>query len=106
MLRTNYTPWYPPYTSDLAAVLKQTANLHHDLLPSIKPHTYESAQTSVPLIRAPFLEASADKKAYTIADEYFFGSEFLVAPIVNAGGCRSIYFPKGSTYLNISTRPP
>ena len=40
-----------------------------------------------------------DKKTYTIADEYFFGSELLVAPIVNAGGCRSVYFPKGSTYL-------
>ncbi|OCL10996.1 glycoside hydrolase family 31 protein [Glonium stellatum] len=99
MLGTNHTPWYPPYTSDLVTILKQTANLHHDLLPFIKSHTYESTQTGVPLIRALFLEVPADKNAFTIADQYFFGSEFLVAPIVNGGGCRSVYFPKGFTYL-------
>lgn len=99
MLGTNHTPYYPPYTSDLVAVLKETANLHHDLLPFIKSYTYQAAITGLPLMRALFLETPNDEKTYTSTDEYFFGSEFLVAPIVNQGGTRSVYFPEGTSYL-------
>ena len=99
MLGTNHTPWYAPYTSDLVSVLKETANLHHDLLPFIKSYTYQASLTGIPLMRALFLERPSDSKSYTVADEYFFGSEFLVAPIVNSGGSRSVYFPEGSSYL-------
>lgn len=99
MLGTNHTPWYPPYSSDLVTIVKETANLHHDLLPFIKSYTYQASKTGLPLIRALFLETPNDNATYTIADEYFFGSEFLVAPIVNDGGARSVYFPEGSSYL-------
>ena len=35
-----------------------------------------------------------------MVDEYFFGSEFLIAPIVSPGGSRTVYFPqKGTKYL-------
>lgn len=99
MIGTNHTPWYPPYDSDLVAVLKESANLHHDLLPFIRSYIYQATQNGLPLIRALFLEAPADENTLLTTDEYFFGSEFLVAPIVNAGGSRSVYFPAGSTYL-------
>jgi alpha-D-xyloside xylohydrolase len=99
MIGTNHTPWYPPYTEDLVTVLKETANLHHDLLPYIKSHTYQAHQNGLPVIRAPFLEYPKDTSIYTTTDAYFFGSEFYVAPIVNSGGQRSVYFPQGTKYL-------
>lgn len=93
MLGTNHTPWYPPYSSDLVRVLKETANLHHDLIPYIKSYTYQAHVTGVPVIRALFLEEPGDVGVRTATDEYFFGSELLIAPIVNAGGKRTVYFP-------------
>jgi alpha-glucosidase (family GH31 glycosyl hydrolase) len=99
MIGTNHTPWYPPYTSRLVSVLKQTANLHASLLPYIKSYTYHATQTGVPIIRALFLEYPHDPKVYTTTDSYAFGEEFLVAPIVTEGGTRDVYFPSGSSYL-------
>ncbi|KAF2456052.1 glycosyl hydrolases family 31-domain-containing protein [Lineolata rhizophorae] len=98
MLGTNHTPWYD-YSPRLVSILKQTANLHHDLVPFIKSHTYTATQTGIPLMRALFLEAPLDDAGFSIADEYFFGSEFLVAPFVSSGTQRSVYFPKGGKYL-------
>ena len=96
MLGTNHTPWYSPYhnTSTLA-IMKQTANLHADLLPYIHSYSYHASKTGLPIIRALFLEAEEDEKTWDINDSYFFGSEFLVAPVVNSGGSRNIYFPNG-----------
>lgn len=99
MIGTGHTPWYAPYTERLVSILKQTANLHHDLIPFIKSYTYQATQNGVPIMRALFLESPEDDKVYTISDEYFFGEEFLVAPIVNEGGSRTVYFPKGADYL-------
>lgn len=101
MLGTNHTPWYPPYTQSTVDVLKQTANLHADLTPYIKTSAYTNHKTGVPIIRALFLEAPTDTKTWEVADSYFFGSEFLVAPIVSAGGSRSVYFPVGPSKLYI-----
>ncbi|KAK5129682.1 hypothetical protein LTR08_002974 [Meristemomyces frigidus] len=101
MIGTNHTPWYPPYSSDLVDVLKKTANLHHDLLPYIKSYTYAAHSTGVPVMRAAFLEAPSDKQTYSTKDAYYFGSELYIAPIVSAGGHRSVYFPEagGTKYL-------
>ncbi|PVI04064.1 glycoside hydrolase family 31 protein [Periconia macrospinosa] len=98
MLGTNHTPWYPPYdnTSTLD-VMKQTANLHADLTPFIKSYAYQSSKTGLPIMRALFLEAPADTNSvvWESGDSYFFGEEFLVAPIVTEGNVRSVYFPTG-----------
>jgi alpha-glucosidase (family GH31 glycosyl hydrolase) len=102
MLGTNHTPWYPPYsntstTPSTVDILKQTANLHADLTAYIKSYAYQNHKTGIPIIRALFLEAPTDAKTWEIADSYFFGSQFLVAPVVTIGGSRSVYFPVGPT---------
>jgi len=93
MIGTNHTPWYPPYDQDLVDVLKETANRHFSLLPYIKSYAFQATQTGLPIIRAAFLEQPSDPKAFELTEEYFFGDQFFVAPIVNAGGQRSVYFP-------------
>ncbi|KAF2277471.1 uncharacterized protein EI97DRAFT_441518 [Westerdykella ornata] len=95
MLGTGHTPWYPPYTQRTVDVLKLTANLHADLTPYIKSYAYVNHKTGVPIIRALFLEAPTDDSTWDVGDSYFFGEQFLVAPIVTEGGRRSVYFPVG-----------
>lgn len=96
---TNHTPWYTPYTSDLVDVLKESANMHHDLLPYIKSYTYQAHKTGIPVMRAAFLEAPHDADTYEMTDAYFFGSELFVAPIITRDGGRSVYLPEGGKYL-------
>jgi alpha-glucosidase (family GH31 glycosyl hydrolase) len=109
MLGTGHTPWYEPYTQETVDVLKQTANLHADLTPYIKSYAYVNHKTGIPIMRALFLEAPTDDKTWVVPDSYFFGEQFLVAPIVSEGGSRSVYFPKGPSnkyleYFNNNTR--
>jgi alpha-D-xyloside xylohydrolase len=96
---TGATPWYDPYTSRLVSILNETAAMHNALMPYIKSHTWEATQTGIPVIRALFLEYPTDEKVYATTDAYSFGSAFLVAPIVNAGGTRQVYFPTGTQFL-------
>ncbi|KAF2468034.1 uncharacterized protein BDR25DRAFT_373568 [Lindgomyces ingoldianus] len=99
MLGTNHTPWYSPYTNSTQTVdvLKQTANLHSELIPYIKSYAYAASKSGAPIMRALFLEAPQDKNTWEINDQYFFGAEFLVAPIVSSGGTRTVYFPAGGS---------
>ena len=98
MLGTNHTPWYPPYeNTSTTAIVKQTANFHADLTPYIKSYAYVASKTGLPIIRALFLEAASDEKVWEVADAYFFGDYFYVAPVVATGGTRSVYFPQGAS---------
>ncbi|KAF2430539.1 hypothetical protein EJ08DRAFT_237403 [Tothia fuscella] len=100
MVGTGHTPWYPPYTSNLVQILKKTTGMHHAFGPFIRSYTHRATIDGVPLMRALLLEAPQDPKGYKIADQYFFGQELMVAPIVTAGGRRAVYFPTGERYLD------
>lgn len=106
MVGTGHTPWYAPYTSRLVAILKITANLHVNLTPYIRSYTYEATQSGVSLVRALFLEYPDEMGVVRdIGDQYMFGEEFLVAPIIHAGNySRSVYFPGRSKWLNYLSR--
>ena len=96
MLGTNHTPWYAPYdNTSTVEILRKTANLHADLTPYIKSYAFQASETGLPIIRALFLEASGDENTWAVNDAYFFGEELLIAPIVEEGGSRTVYFPKG-----------
>lgn len=91
-------PWYD-YSEELVEVLRETTQLHLELVPFIQSYMFRATTDGLPIIRALFLETPEDERAWEIDDSYFFGEEFLVAPIVNDNGTADIYFPKGSKYL-------
>jgi alpha-glucosidase (family GH31 glycosyl hydrolase) len=67
------------------------------------PYTYslcrEAHDTGVPLIRAMWLHYPDDNEAVTRGDQYLWGRDILVAPVVERGATRrSVYLPKGEWY--------
>jgi len=105
MVGTGHTPWYAPYTSRLVSILKTTANLHVALVPYIRSYTYHATRAGIPLIRALWLEYPEElDDVLDIKDQYMFGEEFLVAPIVTTGNSRSVYFPGDNKWLNYLSR--
>ena len=48
------------------------------------------------MLRALFVEYPDDPTSWLIEDEYLFGSDLLVAPMIEAGNDRQVYLPPGS----------
>ena len=47
------------------------------------------------MVRALLMHHPDDRQAWHIDDEYYFGSEFLVAPVMNSEDKRDVYLPEG-----------
>ena len=47
------------------------------------------------MVRALLVEFPQDPGAWLVEDEYMFGSQILVAPLMESGNSRTVYLPKG-----------
>lgn len=75
------------------------ANMRYNLMPYIYTEAKKAADKGIPMMRAMVLEAPEDTATYTIKDQYMFGKNLLVAPIVVEGQTtKSIYLPEGEWY--------
>jgi alpha-D-xyloside xylohydrolase len=55
-------------------------------------------------MRPLFYDFPDDGKSYTIEDQYMFGPDILVAPVLEAGASsRAIYLPPGSRWKDALT---
>ncbi|MBT2517755.1 hypothetical protein J7E29_09950 [Streptomyces sp. ISL-90] len=64
----------------------------------------EAHEGGQPVMRAMFHEFPADPVAWTLADQFMFGSDLLVAPVAHGGlTARRVYLPAGATWTNLAT---
>ena len=85
-------PWHYP---NIAPIVKRWWKLRYALLPYIIEQSEQACQSGYPLVRALLFHHPDDRQVWHIDDEYYFGSEFLVAPVMNSDGKRDIYLPEG-----------
>jgi alpha-D-xyloside xylohydrolase len=79
------------------------ARLHTQLFPYIYTYAKESSTNGLPIIRPLVLLHQDDSETYSIKHTYYFGNEFLVAPVIkptNAGQVtqRTLYLPEGNWF--------
>ncbi|MEM0500888.1 MAG: glycoside hydrolase family 31 protein [Ignisphaera sp.] len=61
-------------------------------------------EEGLPIIRPLFFDFPHDLNTYSIEDEYMFGSEILVAPVLERGATkRSVYLPRGVEWIDANT---
>lgn len=78
------------------AIYRSFAQLRMQLLPYIEAEAAHSVATGEPLMRALFLDWPEDPVAWKITDQYCFGRELLVAPVVEPSVTqRHLYLPAG-----------
>ena len=77
-------------------VVKDWWNLRYRLIPYIEEQGRKCAASGYPMTRALLFHHPDDSICWHIDDEYYFGDDFLVAPVMNAEGVRDIYLPEGS----------
>ena len=68
--------------------------VRHSLLPYIYTAMRNHHDTGIPLVRGMYLTDSANPSAYRW-DQYFFGANLLIAPILSSAAERSVYLPAG-----------
>ncbi len=90
-------PWSFGYANEV--INKRSIELRYELLPYIYNVMEQAAETGVPALRPLFLEFPGDKNVTGTDDEFLFGSDLLVAPVLHEGVIqRDVYLPEGDWY--------
>jgi len=95
----------PAGSHEALDIYRKYAVLHMSLFPYRYAAAQEAAQTGMPLMRALVLNYQSDPQARAVRDEYLFGGDFLVAPVIDAGTERAAYLPAGD-WVNYWTGSP
>lgn len=92
-------PWFYPA---IAPMVKKWWKLRYKLLPYIYEQSKKATHSGYAVLRALIFEHPADKMCWHIDDEYYFGDDFLVAPVMNSEDSRDVYLPEGE-WVNFFT---
>jgi alpha-glucosidase len=90
-------PW--SYGVDHENLNRRAIELRYQLLPHIYSVMRESAENGIPAMRPLMLEYPEDGATYGMDDQFLFGSDLLIAPVLRAGVTeRGVYLPRGEWY--------
>ncbi len=99
-------PWN--YSSHIRLFAYDALKLRHRLIPYVYTMNYRCHTQGIPLISPMYYEYPDDERSYNCPNEYFFGSELIVAPITRKTDKRTnkaytkVWLPEG-TYTDIFT---
>lgn len=87
-------PWM--FGEEAEKIAKSAIELKYRLFPYIYSYARIAHEKGLPLMRPLFMEFPDDDEAYAVNDQFMFGEEILVAPVVKKGAVsRRIYLPEG-----------
>jgi len=84
---------------------RRIIELRYQLLPTIYNEMQKAAESGVPAMRPLFLEFPEDATVATLEDQFMWGQDILVAPVLRAVELkREVYLPAGGWYEMLSGR--
>jgi alpha-glucosidase (family GH31 glycosyl hydrolase) len=98
------TPSYHPDPKDLhnpaiEPICKKYLELRYQFMPYLYSAVKETCETGLPIVRALWLHYPDDQTAVARGDQYLYGRDVLVAPVVEKGASsRSVYLPHGKWF--------
>lgn len=93
------------FGEDNYEILKSYVDMRYRIRDYIRKIMDESSESGSPVMRPVFYDFYDDKKAWEIEDEYMFGSDLLVAPVMEEGMReRTVYLPEGSEWTDAYTK--
>lgn len=89
------------YTPEMEVIMTRYIRLREAMKPYIKNAMEEAHEKGTPVIKPLFYDYPEDAAAWDISDEYLFGHDLLVAPVLEAGAkTRSVYLPAGCNWIS------
>jgi alpha-D-xyloside xylohydrolase len=87
-------PW--EYSAAFLDDFRRADEMKYRLMPYIYAQAKDSSERGLPMLRALFIEYPGDPGAWQVEDEYLFGADILVAPLLEAQTTeRDVYLPQG-----------
>ena len=86
-------PWL--ISESFTDAFRQCAEMKYKLMPYVYAQAKDCSNRGLPMVRALFVEYPEDPGAWLVEDEYMFGSQMLVAPLMESGNERVCYLPQG-----------
>ncbi len=95
-------PWL--YDSKrVQTVFRKSAEMKYRLMPYVYAQAKQCTEQGLPMLRALFVEFPDDPAAWRVETEYMFGSQILVAPLMEEGiNARQVYLPE-SKWIDYQT---
>ena len=92
------------YGEEAYEILKEHLFLRERLRPYIRERMRAAHELGTPVMRPLFYDFPGDRAAWDIRDQYMFGPDILVAPVMRPGTRkRSLYLPKGERWKDVRT---
>ena len=92
------------YGPEAQKIMEAQIKLRESLKTYVSKLMKEASENGSPLMRTMFYEFPEDEKCWNLRDQYMFGNEYLVAPVLKAGiKEREVYLPDGN-WENINTK--
>ncbi|MBR1546413.1 MAG: alpha-xylosidase [Prevotella sp.] len=86
-------PWL--ISESFTKAFRQSAEMKYKLMPYVYAQAKDCSERGLPMVRALLVEFPDDPGAWLVEDEYMFGSQILVAPLLESGDSRTVYLPRG-----------
>jgi alpha-D-xyloside xylohydrolase len=86
-------PWL--ISESFTDAFRACAEMKYKLMPYVYAQAKDCSERGLPMVRALLVEFPKDKGSWLVEDEYMFGSQILVAPLMESGNGRDVYLPKG-----------
>ena len=91
-------PWL--ISESFTKAFRQAAEMKYKLMPYVYAQAKDCTLRGLPMVRALFVEFPKDPGAWLIEDEYLFGAQMLVAPLMECGNSRNVYLPSGCKWID------
>jgi len=87
------------HNAAIEPICRKYLNVRYQMMPYLYSLVRESTQTGMPILRAMWLHYPEDAAAVARGDQYLWGRDVLVAPVVEKGAVsRQVYLPRGAWY--------
>ena len=89
-------PWN--YSKDAQDIVRKLLKLSYRLVPYLYSESFEASISGLPLMRAMMLDYQEDINSHQLEDQFMFGRNVMVAPVLTKESSRSVYLPEGVWY--------
>jgi alpha-D-xyloside xylohydrolase len=95
-------PW--EFSDDFLKVFRQMVEMRYKLMPYIFTQAAIASQNGWPMLKAMFLNYPDDPTTWNLEDQFMFGEDMLIAPILEENTvARNVYLTKGK-WINYQTK--
>ncbi|HSP20037.1 MAG TPA: TIM-barrel domain-containing protein [Myxococcaceae bacterium] len=93
------------YGEEVYGILTSYLHLRERMRPYVREVMRQAHELGDPVMRPMFYGYPDDERSWTVDDQYLFGPDLLVAPVVEPGAReRDVYLPRGCAWTELHSR--